>query len=121
MTLDEIGSEQLLKALTFLHPNEVSEPVSAQSFFYFARKLPITTQKDMLVDEFKLVQLSSLLLDQGRIDKWNNVIQGGKHPNSCEVVRNALTISHGSASIEWDFSPPGRVLSKERSSMSNEL
>ena len=39
-----------------------------------AWKLPIATQKDVLVDEFKAVQLSGLPSEQGRIeDKWNNI------------------------------------------------
>ena len=65
-------------------------------------------RKDKLVDEFKLVQLFGLPPEPGRIDdKWNDVIQGGKYSNLSEVVRSALTISHGSASIERGFSLSG--------------
>jgi hypothetical protein len=54
----------------------------------------------MLFDEFKIVQLSGLPSEPGRInDKWNNVIQGGKYPYFSEVVENSLTITLGSSSF----------------------
>ena len=44
-------------------------------------------------------------------------IQGGKYPNLSEVVKNTLTITHGSASIERGLSLFGRILSEGRASM----
>ena len=118
MTLDEVGRNQLVRVLNFLYPNEVSKPVSAHSLSYVNRKLPVATQRDLLVDAFKLVQLSRLPSEPGRIDdKWNNVIQGGNCQNLSEAVKNALTISYWSTSIEQGFSLSGRVLSKESASM----
>jgi hypothetical protein len=45
-------------------------------------------QKDLLVHEFKLVQLYGLPREPGRIDdRWNKVIQGGKYSILSEVVK----------------------------------
>ena len=88
MTLDEVGRNQLVKVLTFLHLNEFSKPISAHSLLYVVRNLPVVMQKRLLVDTFNLIQLPRLSLEPERIeDKWNNRILGGKYPNLPEVIK----------------------------------
>ena len=63
-------------------------------------KVSVENLAHMLAHNFKLVQLSGIPAEPGRIyDKWNNVVEGGKYPNLSKVVKNALTISHRSVSI----------------------
>ena len=53
-----------------------------------------------------------------RIDeRWNRLIEDGKHPNLVVVVKNTLIISHGLASVERGFSLSERILSEQRASM----
>ena len=82
--------------------------------YYIARKLPITTQKYLLVSEFKLVQLSRLPPEPGKIDyKWNNMIQRGKYSNLSEVVIIFSPLHKGLSVLSRVFPFQGKFSAKK--------
>lgn len=120
-------SHKMLKHFSCFQPMLVLNPESLQSIAEIARVLPGEINVDLLLDEWRLLKsekdVISFIPGQ-RIDHfWRNIFQlknavgAEKYPIVQEVVKMCLCISHGSADVERGFSLSSRILTDERSSM----
>lgn len=113
-------SKPVLRYLTSLKPPFTTE--NGSKFLKLAALLPIEVDLDVLKDEWVMIQHEEEKLkfkfdDSVRIDKyWEQFFQP-KYSNIAIVVKSALSLVHGSADIERNFSVSGRIINDERTSM----
>lgn len=123
----------VIKHLRCLSPSNINSKKGVTDISELIRNLPFEVQSDQAVDEWRLLQLEidsgSLKLDsKQRVDLfWCNVFEmeraGGvaKYPTLATVIKPLLSLSHGNADVERLFSSSGRLVTKERASMSERM
>lgn len=118
-------SSDLLKKLRFLHPVQRKSVRSCRDIVAVAKYLQIDVPHDILLDEWKLLQLEKECEQNSeRIDcYWSNLLSiknDGqlKYATVAKVIKAALVLSHGNSDVERCFSFSGRVLTDNRAAMS---
>lgn len=122
-------NKSLIKHMRFLQPDEQKKERSCLDIIKIAQSLPFDVPIDCLVDEWKLLQLESMTMENisetSRIDYyWRQFIyiedssKNLKYPIISEVIKASLSLTHGNADVERNFSNSGRVLTDEKTAMS---
>ncbi|KAK2707953.1 hypothetical protein QYM36_015587 [Artemia franciscana] len=100
------NSARLLKSLRCFRPTERKTARSSKDIGFIATKLQVGVSRlDVLDDELKLMQLE-------------------KDPDlaaTTSVIKAALCLSHGSASVERGFSLSGKIMSEQRAAMGERM
>ncbi|CAI6357910.1 unnamed protein product [Macrosiphum euphorbiae] len=123
-----------IKYFRCLMPTELQVERSCSEVVKISTYLPFEVDPGVLADEWRLLRCESKLqakiFNNGlggemRIDHyWNQFIQiqdsfgNVKYPNICKVVTASLTLSHGSADVERQFSVSGNVITDDKTAMS---
>lgn len=115
-----------IKHFRCLQYEEIKKNRSVSDIVSVAKNLPITVDYCVLADEWKLLKLEKLLNDKGkRVDQfWSQIFDmencfgSVKFPTITHVVRAALTLSHGSADVERQFSVSSKILTDDKTAMS---
>lgn len=119
----------ILKCFQCLQPNKRILDQSSLDIVTISKALPLNTNTNLLFDEWKLLQSEP---DQGINDKcevridsyWNyfmtlkNALGSPKYPTVSAVVKAALAVSHGNSDVERGFSTSVRILTEDRSLLS---
>lgn len=119
-------SSPLLKSFSCFHPNERVSTNSCHSIVEVARVMPWEVPTDILLDEWKLLQLERD--EEGSQNKrvdlyWLQFMEkrdfsgSPKYPTVTKVVTAALSLSHGNADAERNFSSSCRALTPARATM----
>ena len=120
-------TKPILKNLRCLHPAERCSNRSCNDILKLARQLPINIDTDLLLDEWRLLQLEKDTKGSAdyRIDLYwqqyfdkKSIAKEEKYPNVVKVIKAALSLIHGSADVERSFSSSGRMLTEDRAAMS---
>ncbi|CAI6343583.1 unnamed protein product [Macrosiphum euphorbiae] len=115
-----------LKHLQCLGPLERLKSRSCNSILKLSNDLPFDVDDDILLDEWKLLQLDKdeKESDLNRIDIYwkqffekKNSTNNLKYPNVTKIVKSCLSLVHGSADVERNFSISGKMLTDERACM----
>lgn len=115
-----------MKYFNFLQVREICNEKSSENLIKIAKCLPGSINMSMLIDEWHLLQTEQLcIISDRRIDHfWHEIFQiknsfgQTKYPILQVVVKMCLSVSHGSADIERGFSLSGRIISEDRTSIS---
>lgn len=122
-----LSNTALIKSLKCLSPLYIKNKKSCRDIVSIARKLPISIKEDVLIDEFKILQLEATESsnENERIDHYwrkllnkKNAIGQKKYAEIEKVVKVALSLSHGNANIERRFSVSRSALTDEKASTS---
>ncbi|KAG8189258.1 hypothetical protein JTE90_013786 [Oedothorax gibbosus] len=118
---------KLTKALRCLHPDERQKRRSCEDIITVSKSLPLDVQDDILLDQWKLLQLETENPDSKitRIEHfWNQFFSrcdslgAPKFDVVSKVIKAALSLYHGNADIERRFSVSRWALTEDKSSMS---
>lgn len=120
------GVSPKIKYFRCLQPPEIKKEQSCYDIGKVAHFLPVKVDITMLSDEWKLLRLENLIyVSEQRIDHFRrqvfnmkNSMDGPKFPLITNVVKCALSLSHGSADVERGFLISGKVLTEDKSAMS---
>lgn len=115
-----------IKYFSCLQPNELKVDRSIRYIVKISEFMPFKFDSSLLIDEWRLLRLEKTTIPlNNRIDHyWNNIFDiknnfgDQKYPFITKVVKAALTLSHGSADIERQFSVSGNVLTEDKTAMS---
>jgi len=115
-----------IKYFSCLQPNELKVDRSIRYIVKISEFMPFKFDSSLLIDEWRLLRLEKTTIPlNNRIDHyWNNIFDiknnfgDQKYPFITKVVKAALTLSHGSADIERQFSVSGNVLTEDKTVMS---
>jgi len=120
----------LLKNLRCLSPTERFKSRSCNDILKLAIAVPFDIQNDLLLDEWKLLQQEKDVKENIsiRIDTYwqtffiqTNATGNLKYPCVTKIVKSCLSLVHGSADVERNFSTSGKMLTDERSSMGERI
>lgn len=113
----------LIKALRCLNPSLVKNLKSCGHIVLVARELPVDTKDDLLIDEWKMLQMETVPDFKGRIDSYSDKIlkktnEAGqqKYREVGKVIKTALSMSHGNADVERRFSVSRWALTEDKAS-----
>ena len=129
---------ELLRALSCLHPNNRQQASGVKKIKYVAEKMPCVKTEEIssVVDEWKLYMEVEIpkswykvehddYEEVKRVDEYwakvlalKNTISEAKFPLLAKVVKCSLSLSHGNADTERSLSCNKRMLTSERTSMS---
>lgn len=107
-------------------PLERLKSRSCNDILKLSYDLPFDVHDDILLDEWKLLQLdkNEKASDLNRIDiYWRQFFEKKtstnslKYPNVIKIVKSCLSLVHGSADVERNFSISGKMLTDERACM----
>ncbi|KAL4148221.1 hypothetical protein QTP88_002503 [Uroleucon formosanum] len=115
-----------IKYFRCLQQNELKVDRSIRYIVNIFEFMSFKFDSSLLIDEWRLLRLEKITMPlNDRIDHyWNNIFEiknnfgDQKYPFITKVVKAALTLSHGSADIEWQFSVSGNVLTEDKTAMS---
>lgn len=116
----------ILKKLKCVQPHLIKS-INCNTIIEIAQMLPNFSGLNELEMEWKMLQLENLdniINCEERIDySWRKIIQikvgqNLKYPNLKKIIQSILCLSHGNADVERGFSTSARILTKDRSSMS---
>jgi hypothetical protein len=121
-----LSSYKFLKSCTCLRPDQRTKEESCLNIVRVAKVMPWKIPTDRLTDEWKLLQLEDV--EEGsttsRIDLyWNQffskrTVTGElKYLVLFKLVKGVLSLSHGQADVERDFSVSRRIVTYDRTSM----
>lgn len=121
-------SNGIVKSLRYLSPSHILRPESGEEILKVARMLPFPISSTA-TDEWSLVkafvQAEKLNKFKGRLDDfWNKIFdlkevyESPKFPTVTKIVKCLMSLTHGSADIERDFSSSGKVLTPDKAKMS---
>lgn len=115
----------LLKDIRCLNMDNFKLPSSEPQIVALGNAIPFDVDTSQLLDEWKLLKFEeNVTKDNGSIDRYwthffniKNAANDDKFPTLTKVVKAALALSHGSASIERGFSTSGLVLTSDKTAM----
>jgi hypothetical protein len=120
-------NNNVLKNARILQPDRKKESWTTEAVKSLAKKMPVSLDRDRLVDEWKMYQDEEISEEPQRVDAYWNAIGNVKtatnemkYPNLMPFVKSLLVLAHGNADVERGFSDSGKSVTSQRTSLSEE-